>query len=291
MPEVRLLLDVRNRTGECPLWSVREQALYWEDIYAPAIYRFDPTSGETTTWPMPAQVGAFGLRAGGGLIVGLRTGIHFFDPACGALTFVVDPEPDRPENRLNDGKVSPEGRFWIGSMFDVPGEERQRTGALYRVDPDGSCHRMLDGLLVPNGLAWSPDGRTMYHSDSRDRFIKAFDYDPASGSIANGRVIARPGEADGRPDGGAMDGEGCYWSAGVSAGCLNRYRPDGTLADKIPVPTPSPTMCCFGGADLRTLYITSHREKTDLLDRFPTAGGVFVTEVAVPGIPVGPFAG
>ena len=291
MSEVRLLLDVRNTIGECAVWSVREQALYWEDILAPAIYRWVPATGKTTTWPMPAPVGAFGLRARGGLIVGLRTGVHFFDPETGKLTFVVNPEPDRPTNRLNDGKVSPEGRFWIGSMYDVPGREREKTGALYRIDPDGSSRKMLDGLYVSNGLAWSPDGRTMYHSDSRGKYVKAYDYDPRTGDIANGRVIAEPQEEDGRPDGAGMDSEGCYWSAGVSAGCINRYRPDGTLVSKLSVPTPSPTMVCFGGPDLRTMYITSHRERPEKLAEFPTAGGIFVTEVEIPGVVDGLFAG
>lgn len=291
MHEVRLVLDVKNHVGESVFWAEDEQALFWEDIMAPAIFRWVPATGEMSTWPMPEPVGAFGRRASGGIIVGLKSGVYFFDPTNGDLTFIVNPEPDRPTNRLNDGKVSPEGRFWIGSMFNVPGTEFQPTGALYRIDPDGSCHKMLDGLIASNGLAWSPDGRRMYHSDSRGKYIKTYDYDPETGSISNGFVIARPGEEDGRPDGASMDIEGCYWSAGVSAGCINRYTPDGTLITKIQVPTPSPTMVCFGGPDQRTLYITSHRERTELLDSFPTAGGVFAVEVDVPGVADSKFAG
>ena len=291
MGEVSLILDVRNRIGECIVWSEAEQALYWLDILAPAIYRWIPETGAMTTWPMPAPIGAFGLRRGGGMIVGLKTGIHFFDPESGEFAFIVHPEPDLPTNRLNDGKVSPEGRFWIGSMYDVPTGERKHTGALYRIDPDGSCHRMVEDLICSNGLAWSPDGRTMYHSDSRGMVVKAYDYDPVTGNIANPRVIAEPGEADGRPDGAGMDMEGCYWSAGVSAGCMNRYRPDGTLAGKIAVPTPAPTMCTFGGPDRKTMYITSHRERPETLAEFPTAGGVFAVEVDVPGVADALFAG
>ena len=284
MPQVELVKDVRNQIGECPIWSVEEQALYWEDIEAPAIYRWVPETDETTTWPMPSPVGAFGFRASGGLIVGLRSGIHFFDPKTGDLTFVVDPEPDHPTNRLNDGKVGPDGRFWIGSMFDVPGVEREPTGALYCIEPDGTCRKVLDGLYVSNGLAWSPDGRTMYHSDSGGNYIKAYDYDLATGEIANSRVIARPGEPEGRPDGAAVDIEGDYWSAGVSAGCINRYGPDGSLVEKLELRTPCPTMCCFGGPDLRTLYITSLRRNPELIAKYPTSGGVFMMRVDVPGL-------
>jgi len=291
MKTAELVLDTRCQIGEGPVWSEAESALYWVDILAPAIHRWVPGTGDRRTWTMPAPVGAFGLRAGGGMIVALKTGVHFLDLETEALTFICNPEPDLPENRLNDGKVSPDGRFWVGSLHDVSPDRQKPLGALYRIDPDGSCHKMVGDLLCSNGLAWSPDGRTLYHSDSRAQYVKAYDHDPETGAIANGRVIARPGEAEGRPDGAGMDMDGCYWSAGVSAGCMNRYRPDGTLVEKITVPTPCPTMCTFGGDDRRTMYITSHRERRDALAEFPTAGGIFAIRVDVPGVPDAMFAG
>jgi sugar lactone lactonase YvrE len=162
---------------------------------------------------------------------------------------------------------------------------------LYRLDPDGTVHRMVDGLIVSNGLAWSADGRTMFHSDSKAQVIRAYDYD--NGAVANPRVVARPTEEIGRPDGAATDVEGFYWSAGISAGVLNRWAPDGRLDRSIPLPCSNPTMPCFGGADLRTIYVTSlrHDLPPDVLAAKPQSGGIFAIQVDVPGVPVALFTG
>lgn len=292
MLQIELLLDVRNEIGECPIWCEVEQSLYWEDIIEGRIHRWSSQTGELKVWQLPEKVGSFGLREQGGLIVALKSGVYLFDPQSGELELLVAPEAHLPQNRLNDGKVSPEGRFWVGSMHDVPiGAPNEPSGSLYRIDPDGSCHRMVTGIRCSNGLAWSPDGRTMYHSDSRAPWVRAYDYDPQTGGISNERLFATPDEAQGRPDGAGMDEAGYYWSAGVSAGCLNRFAPDGTLVEKIPVPTPSPTMCCFGGEDRKTLFITSHRERPGVAQTHPTAGGVFTCRVEVAGVPASRFKG
>ena len=289
-----LLLDVKNAVGECPTWCVKEQVLYWEDILAPALFRWDPKTNEVRRWDMPETIGSFGLREQGGLIVALRTGVYLFDPETEALTLFANPEPNKPENRLNDGKVGPDGRFWVGSMHDVPvGPQTRPTGALYCIEPDGSVRKMLEGILCSNGLAWSPDGRTMYFSDSRAPYIKAFDYDVETGELSNERMLAQPAEAVGRPDGATVDAEGYYWSAGVSAGCLNRFSPSGELVEVLPVPTPSPTMPCFGGEDLKTLFITSHRQSDAQPDdeSAATAGGVFTLKMPVAGVKTSYFLG
>ncbi len=291
MTEARCVLDARAGLGESPVWSAEEQALYWADIYGPALHRLDPATGATKAWAMPQPIGSFGLRVGGGAVVALKSGFHLFDFESGRLAFLAHPEADKPGNRLNDGKVSPEGRFWAGTMDEAT--MKQPNGALYRLDPDGSCHRMADGFIVSNGLAWGPDGRTMFHSDSRGPAIWAWDYDPAAGAISNRREIARPTEAIGRPDGAACDMEGYYWSAGVSAGVLNRWAPDGRLDRQIRVPCPAPTMPCFGGKEMKTIYLTSLRWKmaAERLAAFPLSGGIFALEVEVPGVPVARFKG
>ncbi|MGE0802321.1 MAG: SMP-30/gluconolactonase/LRE family protein [Lautropia sp.] len=272
---LRLVVDTVAQVGEHPVWSAEERALYWIDVRAPALHRFDPRSGRQQTWRMPEPIGSYALRRTGGAIVALKTGLFAVDLGRGAVEPLVDPEPDQPDNRLNDGKVSPDGRFFFGSMSEhVP---RRATGALYRYDPDGRCSRLADGYVVCNGLAWSPDGRTLYHSDSRACRIDAWDYDAATGAIANRRRFAEPGEADGRPDGAATDADGCYWSAGVSAGCLNQFGPDGRLRRKWRLPIAQPTCVGFGGDDLRTLYITA------------IGGGLYAMDSDVAGVPVSLF--
>ena len=291
MTQVRCVLDAKARLGECPVWSPEEQALYWVDILAPALHRHEPATGASRSWPMPSSIGSFGLDRRGGAVVALRHGFHRLDLATGELTFLVHPEPDRPGNRLNDGKVAPDGSFWAGTMD----EERlaRPTGSLYRLDPDGSCRKMVEGLIVSNGLAWSADGRTLFHSDSKAQVIWAWDHDLATGAIANRREVARPSSAVGRPDGGAADVAGFYWSAGISAGVLNRWAPDGRLDRRIELPCAAPTCPCFGGADLRTIFVTSLRHDlsaAQLAER-PLSGGIFALEVEVPGVPVARFKG
>jgi sugar lactone lactonase YvrE len=291
MVEAHCILEAQAMLGECPVWSAEEQALYWVDILAPALHRLEPATGATRRWTMSASIGSFGLRERGGAVVALRNGFHLFDFDTGRLTFLNDPEADRPGNRLNDGKVSPDGRFWAGTMDE---ESLSRpVAALYRLDPDGSCRRMVDGLIVSNGLAWSADGRTMFHSDSKGQVIYAYDYDVGTGTIANRRVIARPTEEIGRPDGGATDVEGCYWSAGISAGVLNRWAPDGRLDRQIPLPCAAPTMPCFGGPDMKTIFVTSlrHHLPEQKLAAKPLSGGIFAVEVEVPGVPIAKFKG
>lgn len=254
-PDVTFLLDHDLQLGEGPTWDAREQALWFVDILAPALYRLDTASHTVRRWTMPSSIGSFGLAHDGRLVVALRDGVYWFDPQTEALSLLVAPEPDRPTNRLNDGKVGPDGRFWVGSMDDTA--DKQARAALYRVDIKGHCDRMLDGLIISNGLAWSADGRRMYHSDSRAAYLQTFDFDPQSGNVANQRSIRDFTDADGRPDGAACDAEGFYWSAGVSAGVLNRIAADGRIDRKVILPVGAPTMPCFGGPDLKTLYVTS----------------------------------
>lgn len=273
------VIDFDLAVGESPLWDDRRQALWFVDILAPAIFRLDG-DGAVVRFDMPDPVGSIGLCGDGRLVVALRSGVHLFDPDGGRLDFLVQPEPDRPMNRLNDGKVGPDGCFWVGSMHDtVP---RQPTAALYRVTPAGQVDKVLDGLKVSNGLAWSADGRTMYHADSRGPQVTAYAFDPASGGMGPGRTLAVLSEAAGLPDGAAVDVDGFYWSAGVSAGCLNRIAPDGRIVEVIGLPAPAPTMPCFGGPALDRLYVTS-------LARDGIGGTLLATDAGVRGVAVARF--
>jgi sugar lactone lactonase YvrE len=233
---------------------------------------------------MPSAIGSFGLCPDGRVLVALRDGVYFYHLETGRLDLLCRPEPGKPENRLNDGKVGPDGRFWVGSMDDRP--EKVAGAALYRIDPDGTSTQMLTGLITSNGLAWSPDGRTLWHSDSRLRFVQTFAYDLATGAISGQRRVRELDEAEGRPDGAACDVEGYYWAAGVSAGCLNRIAPDGTIERKVKLPVVAPTMPCFGGPDMKTLYVTSlTRDASD-----PGKTGTLIAfDVDVAGAPVARF--
>jgi sugar lactone lactonase YvrE len=284
-PTVTQLIDIPLGCGEGPCWSATDNVLWFVDIPAPTLFRYDPATKVLDRFTMPSAIGSFGLVPDGRLVVALKHGIHFFDPRTGKLDFLVHPEADKPDNRYNDGKIGPDGCFWVGSMDDRPGT-KEPVAALYRIDIAGRCERVLTGLTISNGLAWTPDGRTMFHSDSRQRFVQTFDFDPATGALSNGRRIRLLEEQEGRPDGAACDAEGYYWSAGVSAGVLNRIAPDGTIVRRIAMPAAAPTMPCFAGPGLRTLYVTSLT--TDRLGP-RQAGTLMVLDVGVAGAPIARF--
>jgi sugar lactone lactonase YvrE len=235
-----------------------------------------------TAWPMPASIGCFALRMRGGFIAALRDGIWFVDRNGKLERKIVDAPYDPAHHRFNDGRADAQGRFWAGSM----NEQRDTNSAvLYRLDPDLKLTPVITGIMVSNGLAFSPDSRTMYHADTPTRTVYAYDFDTAGGSVSNRREFARfDGEAD-RPDGGAVDREGCYWSAFYRGGKVVRISPQGKLLAEYTLPAMCPTMCAFGGSDMRTIYVTSARQlrKPDELERLPQSGGIFAMRVDTPG--------
>jgi sugar lactone lactonase YvrE len=283
------VLDIKASLGECAQWSVDEQVLYWVDINAPALNRFDPATGRNVAMPMPESIGCYALRSRGGFVVALRGGI-WLAGRDGRLERKVAAAPyDPAHHRFNDGRCDRQGRFFAGTMDE---SRTANTAALWRLDPDLRFTRMLDDMMVSNGLAWSPDGRTMYHADTPTHVVRAYDYDPATGRPSNPRVFARwTGETD-RPDGATVDAEGCYWSAFYRGGKVVRLSPTGETLAEHPIPAMCPTMCALGGPDLRTLYVTSAAQQrpSDELARFPQSGGVFAMRVDVPGIPEPAFA-
>lgn len=254
--KVEIALRARAEVGESPVWCERRQLLWWVDIQAGELHAFSPETGDDRCWPMDQPIGCVALTDGDALIVGLRDGVYLFEPSSDALTLLSRPEAHLPHNRPNDATMTRDGRFFVGTMAQQP--DGTPRGNLYRIDPDGSTHHMLDGLHVPNGLAVSPDNRTLYLSDSwaSIRSIWAFDLNP-SGAISNRRLFFDTATMPGRPDGACMDEEGGYWSAGIDGGEVLRILPDGTVDTRIALPLNRPTKPCFGGADLSTMFITS----------------------------------
>lgn len=271
--------------GECLLWDERGQALYWVDIRLPAIRRLDYASGRVHTWKMPGLVGsiAFANTAGGDarLLVALPDMIALFDPATAAIEpFIAVQQAEG--HRFNDGRVDRQGRFWVGTMHNVT---RAPEGVLYVVDDRRALIPVRTGICIPNSLAWSPDGRTMYFADSLRYTIFAYDFDAATGAMANERVFARstpPGFADGS----VVDAEGYLWNAEFNAWRVVRYAPDGRIDRVIGVPAQRPTCCGFGGPNLDILYITTASQfmSPDELAAQPYAGSLLAIEPGVRGL-------
>jgi len=286
----RCVLDIKASLGECPVWSSRDKALYWIDINAPSLNRFDPATGRNTAMPMPESIGSFALRRPSGFLVALRSGI-WLARADGSIDRRILAAPyDPSHHRFNDGRCDAAGRFFVGYMNE---KRDANSAALMRVDADGTMTQVLDGVMISNGLAWSPDGRTMYHADTPSREVRAFDYDAATGTPSRPRTFARfQGETD-RPDGGAVDSAGNYWTAFYSGGKVVQISPAGRVLAEYPVPAMCPTMCAFGGSDLKTVYVTTARQlrEADELVRLPHSGGLFAMTVDVPGLPEPAFAG
>ncbi len=288
--DVTCVVDARNILGEGPVWCPIEQVLYWIDIARPTLNRVDPKTGEWATWDLPKPAGSFALRRKGGLLVAFRAGMAWLELPSGRLEWVEVAGARLERGRFNDGKCDRKGRFWVGTM------DRHLTdpiGELYRIDPDLSCRTMDRGFILSNGIAWSPDDRTMYFTDSRARAIYAYDFDLESGGVANRRVFAAFGDGPGRPDGCTVDAGGYLWTALVNAWRILRFAPDGRLDRAIELPVQRPTSCIFGGPDLDALFVTSSTlslAEEDLAKQ-PLAGGVFRIDVGVRGLPEPRFAG
>jgi sugar lactone lactonase YvrE len=290
VPEIKCLVDSRCRLAESPVWDRQNERLYWCDILAGTLHAIDLLSGRRRCWRFEGHIGSFGLARSGRLILAISDTIYLFDLQREELTPIVRIIDSWPMQRLNDGKVGPDGAFWVGSMDTS--RTKQPVAALYRVTGSGQVERKIQGLKVSNGLAWSLDGCTLFHSDSHMAWIDRWNFDPRTGDISAQRRIRQLADEEGRPDGAATDVRGGYWSAGVSSGCLNRFDAEGRLHRRIPIPVAAPTMPCFGGTDMRTLFITSLREglSAERLSSNPQSGGVLMLRLDVAGVPVTYFA-
>ncbi|MGQ3054968.1 MAG: SMP-30/gluconolactonase/LRE family protein [Roseateles sp.] len=288
LEDIQPLGSHRCLLGESPLWHPTEQALYAVDIPGRQVLRWREGADAPDMWPQDAEPGCIAARAGGGLFVARRDGLWTLDAATGSQKLLSPPPYDATRLRFNDGKVDPAGRFWIGSISDA----REPEAVLYCFD-GGVFAAVVPGLTTSNGLAWSPDGRRVHWSDTKAHRVYAADFDVRTGALSSPRVFAEfkqrtPGDHyGGRPDGAAMDAEGCYWAAMFEGRSLVRLAPSGEVVQRLELPVTCPTMPTFGGPDLRTLYITTAREKrpADELEREPLAGAVLRLRVEVPGLP------
>lgn len=280
-----LIVDARNATGESPVWNAAEQALYWVDIPAGRLHRWSMADGQTQSWQADEMLACLAMHPSGGWLAGMQSGLFHLRPQDdGGIRSecLARVEHPRPQMRFNDGRCDRQGRFWAGTM-QLDMAAGARVGALYRYD--GQLQERLDDLIVPNGLAFSPDGRIMYLSDSHPtvQAVWAFDYDTDSGTPHNRRLFIDMTRHPGRPDGAAVDVDGCYWICGNDAGLVHRFTPDGRLDRSLAVPVQKPAMCAFGGPHLDTLFVTSIRPAGDVSEQ-PLAGGVFALSPGVRGM-------
>ncbi|HEY0596291.1 SMP-30/gluconolactonase/LRE family protein [Sphingopyxis sp.] len=288
---VQLLLDAGALLGESPFWHAAEARLYWVDIEGRKIHRTDPVGRIDETMDLAEQVGCIAPRAGGGLVAALENGCALID-SWGALPRPFGPAvlADKPEQRFNDGRVDAAGRLWVGSLTS---DKTKPTAALYRLDPDGLLTEIFGGITTSNGAAFSPDGRTFYHADTPTHAIRAYDIDAAAGTLGSGRIFHQFDHGNGRPDGAAVDVDGCYWSVLWDGWRVVRFSPAGELLQTVELPVQRPTMIAFGGPDLRTAFVTSAGKNLTDEERKaqPHAGGVFTFRADVPGLAQAMFAG
>jgi sugar lactone lactonase YvrE len=294
MIEIECVVDSKSELGEATYWDPKDQVLWWIDIYGPTIHRTDPATGRDQTWMAPEYLGTLSVREKGGLVVSMASGFHFFDPASGTFEAIADPESEIADTRFNDGKTDRQGRFLSGTMFEAPRTPAAKIGSLWRLDPDLSIHRVLDGIGCSNGLAWSPDGRTMYFTDSHTNLVWAFDYDPSTGNAANRRVFIDLTTEGFIVDGATVDEAGNYWLTIPFKGKVLAYDSSGKHIRTIDLPVDLPTCCEFGGKDLDVLYVTSaiYRRDAKALAGQTKPGGLFAIHgLGTRGLPLVPFKG
>lgn len=247
---------VGNQVGESPVWHQSENALFWIDVRAPQLLRLCTKTDLLTRWVLPDVVGALALAGPETVWLALRHSLVQMNLQSGLIRELAAVETDTPDNRLNDGKVSPTGRWFVfGSMDDRP--QKQAKGSLYRTSGDGRVDKLFDGLVVANGIAWNRNATAIYFSDSYRGLLMRATWDETAGSMGHPVVITRLDDQQGRPDGACIDFNNTYWSAGVSAGVLNQIDENGKITRRIELPCRAPTMCTFGESNAETMFVTS----------------------------------
>ncbi|WP_319479314.1 SMP-30/gluconolactonase/LRE family protein [uncultured Draconibacterium sp.] len=283
--QAELVLDTQSTLGEGSLWNYKTGELMWIDIKKEILNSYNPATGYNKEMFTGQMIGTVVPTESGNALVALQNGIYHFNMETGAKKLLVDPEADIPDNRFNDGKCDPSGRFWAGTI-SLSG--KKEVAALYRFDPDTTIHKMVDKVSISNGIVWSADKTKMYYIDTPTQKVMAYDYDDATGEISNPEVAVDVPREMGSPDGMSIDENDNLWVAlwgGSAVGCWNPVT--GELIDKIEVPAKNITSCAFGDEDMGTLYITSAREATsnEDLEKWPHAGGVFKYRPGVKGVP------
>lgn len=286
---MELVWDGKALVGEGPAWDARDGTLLFVDIEGRTVYRLDPRTGAVDRWDVGDYVGAVVPRRAGGVVITLSDGFYHLDLATGRRHRLAAVEADRPENRFNDGKCDPQGRFWAGTLHLA---ERDPLGTLYCLEPDLTVRPVLSQVTISNGLGWSPDGSIMYFIDTAIRAVSAFDFDAETGAIRNRRPVIAIQE--GGPDGMAVDQEGMVWVAHWGGSRISRFDPGtGRRLQAWHLPVSQVTSLTFGGKDWQDVYVTSARRGLgpDDLAREPAAGGLFHFRSDTPGLPTEPFAG
>ena len=280
---IELVIDNKSDLGEGSIWNWKTGELMWINITGKILNFYNPKTENNKEMFTGQMIGTVVPAESGQVIIALKNGIYSLDPTTGTKKQIVDPEADLPDNRFNDGKCDPAGRFWAGTM-SLSG--KKGAGTLYRIDPDSSVHKMIENVSISNGIVWSPDATKMYYIDTPTQKVMAYDYNNETGEISNPKVAVTVDSEMGSPDGMTIDEDGNIWVAlwgGSAVGCWNPE--SGKLIKKIEVPAKNVTSCAFGGDDLGTLYITTARQNTsnEDLQKFPHAGGVFKTRPGVKG--------
>ena len=289
---IHCITKQRASLGESPVWSPEENCVYWIDILSPKLLRTDLSTQETHTWNMPSQIGMIALRASGGLIIALEDGIYGFNKLTGELNLLVYLEETYSNNRPNDGKCDAKGRLWIGTMNKV--DSMQASGALYKISPNLKIEQIVCDLKIPNGLAWNPNNTVMYYTDTRGDLVYTHSFNPANGKLSNKKkFFSYNRQKTGSVDGAAMDIDGGYWAALYGGSKLVRVMPDGIVEREIYLPVSQPTMPAFGGIDMKTIFITTARQKLSAKELASQnfAGGLLSIKVDIPGHPVHRFGG
>ncbi len=287
--ELRLILDAHSVCGEGAIWDEKNRKLYWVDNHLGFVHVYDPATNRDRSIDVGQPVGTVVPRESGGLMLAVRDGFMSLDERTGKTGLLAVPEGHNPENRFNDGKCDPAGRFWAGTL-----ETPTRKGHLFRLDKDLVVRRVLDNIRCSNGIVWGPDNKTMYYIDTPTMKIDAFDFDLRTGTISNRRAVVVVGGEHGQPDGMAIDIEGKLWVAHWDGWCVCRWDPaTGNLIQKVRLPVSRPTSCAFAGQNLDTLYVTSASAELDAaaLAKQPNAGGLFQFNPRVRGVPSFSFAG
>ncbi|MDO8686529.1 MAG: SMP-30/gluconolactonase/LRE family protein [Clostridiales bacterium] len=277
--------------GEGPIWDYEKKLLYWIDINKKEIHIFNPLTSTERIIKTSQMIGAIVPRKTGGVVLALENGFYFLDEETEKLTFIADPESDIPENRFNDGKCDPAGRFWAGTMSK---SEKKGAGSLYCLNTDLSVSNKLEGVSISNGIVWSLDKRKMYYIDSLAKEVWGFDYEAETGNISNKRIAVTIPEGEGFPDGMAIDSEDMIWVALWNGWKVSRWNPEtGKKLGEIKLPVAQVTACAFGGADLDELFITTASKglSEEELEKQPQAGGLFCVKLDVKGLPAFKFEG
>jgi sugar lactone lactonase YvrE len=277
---IRILPDHAASLGESPLWDDRAACFFWVDIKGGYLHQFDPTTTVHNMAKTPETVSCLGLKPSGGLVMAGRSGIWAIDNLNDTPECIIK-WPALPDDmRTNDGKVGPDGAFWVSTMQDR--DDRGPSGVIMRIAPDGTITTPLTGFTTPNGIAWSPDGRRMYLCDTRALWVEKIDFEPATGRLGARRRFVTFDGTHGKPDGATVDSAGTYWVAAPYGNAVHGFSPTGNQIATISVPTLMPTMPCLGGLDLTQMFITS-LAKSDSPDS--GSGGVFTVQLAVGGLP------